>query len=293
MGDKTELLLEPVDSDQNIGAQERHASLSFNLLVDEARLGAYLMFALEIVVGKFLTTYYSDVDLEHNMIKDIYGYNNACVYFDDPPATYVAIAIQTIATLFFCLYLGLRWTRIWLHHHDGLISRFRYRVYTVETLIELFGIIYAMQWFAVHPAKNFFMHTLPFSILIIVLAMMSVSNTVYCLNVGWRHLNLPTWFRYLVIAYVALECVVSAQKIYFQFNGIVLGHPPDPFYGRANDLMWMTMALYLPTLSAAFQTWAARDSRLKLPIESVNIKMTGHTGVVGLDRHILSMVLAE
>ena len=62
---------------------------------------------IEIILGAFLTSVTDPAFIENNPVRDLLGYNNFCVYFDQAPGLQVAAVLHT-----FTIYCILEYTRL-------------------------------------------------------------------------------------------------------------------------------------------------------------------------------------
>jgi hypothetical protein len=59
---------------------------------------------LALIVGYALTLRHSPEILESNELKEMFGYNNPCVFIDKPPGAYVAVPMFSVCTYFSIRY---------------------------------------------------------------------------------------------------------------------------------------------------------------------------------------------
>ena len=64
-------------------------AVTLTIVVEKLRLLGYAGFWVVVLVGIVLTKFVARIDLEETLLVEVFGYNNICVYFDHPPATYV------------------------------------------------------------------------------------------------------------------------------------------------------------------------------------------------------------
>ena len=71
------------------------------------RLYAYVCFWVVVLIGGWLTIYYSDVKFDDNPLIHHFGYNNICIFFDTYPATFVLPSIWVINFLLIVSYMRM------------------------------------------------------------------------------------------------------------------------------------------------------------------------------------------
>lgn len=83
-----------------------HGDISF--VVEELRLAGYAAFWVLVLTGAVLTRLYGHVDMHDTVLTRVFGYNNICVFFDYPPATYVLPFLWAITLAMLLCYLARR-----------------------------------------------------------------------------------------------------------------------------------------------------------------------------------------
>ena len=73
------------------------------------RLYAYLCFWALVIIGAWLTIYYSEIDFQNNPLFHMFGYNNICILFDAYPSTYVLPSIWVINFILLTCYILTSW----------------------------------------------------------------------------------------------------------------------------------------------------------------------------------------
>jgi len=168
-----------------------------------------------MLIGYLITTTFSDHAIEHNTLKDLWGYNNLCVVFDHPPATYVLPTLYAINLLFIALYFVSSWFRCRSECRAGKISRRGFVGYSVVTTYEFLTFCFLATVFAVSPDENLILHAVPFINFIIGLSTLSVKNY-------WYHrqtMDLSPRQKTLGGTYVSIHIVVSLVYVFALING--------------------------------------------------------------------------
>ena len=175
------------------------------------------------------------------------------MYIDDLPAKYVALVLWTVFAICWVAYDVLFWIRMHLSSRMGKVNPFAYYLTTAVTVYSSFAAVYSIDVFAVHPSENFFMHTLPFSALVVSVSLVGVRNSLYGLATGrFRRASdspgVKTAKVVLVYAYLVVFISMSLMKVVFQYRGIVERAPPPMWIGKLNDQLWTVCALVVPFL---------------------------------------------
>jgi hypothetical protein len=201
---------------------------SLLIVVEKVRLLGYACFWGVVATGIFLTYRFSSLDLDDNLLRDVYGYNNICVYFDTPPSTYVLPFLWAGALVFLLAYLAAHWMHMRSELLQGTLSVGLYRTLSRLKVFEAFSLVAFSTVFAVTPEgwdHTMMIHTVPFFLLQIALVSLAVSNTVHGMRGGyWRRLELPSWFHRGAVVYCVAFAVVVAFKIPVTTNSM-LGSP--------------------------------------------------------------------
>ena len=123
-----------------------YGELSFR--VEKLRLLGYISFWVVVIAGVFLTRVYSHVDLEHTILTEVFGYNNICIYFDHPPATYFLPTLWAITLVLLMSYMGAAWLRMRVEVLAGTLKPHLYRVLSGFKIFEAFTLVSVSTVFA-------------------------------------------------------------------------------------------------------------------------------------------------
>jgi hypothetical protein len=201
---------------------------SIPIVVEKLRLVGYACFWGMVATGIFLTRAFSSVDLDQTLLREVFGYNNICVYFDYPPSTYVLPFLWAGTLVVLLAYLGAHWLHMRSELVQGTLSLGLYRTLTALKVAEALALVAFSTIFAVAPEgrdHTLMIHTVPFFLLQIGLVSLALSNTVHGIRGGyWRRLELPSWFHRGAIVYCVVFAVVVAVKIPMTANSL-LGSP--------------------------------------------------------------------
>jgi len=237
---------------------------------EELRLLAYGWFALNLIVGLALTKLFADLP-ERTVVFDIFAYDNVCIFFDYPPATYVLPSMWVIFLIPYGLYLVTWWLRARNCHRQGKLPSLPFRVITCLTIFELLSAVYFSQIFANRPYElkggvlhehstmdeklvAVRMHMTPFTIFIVSLFTLSLRNAYYFTNFE----ELKSWECKVMWLFTAVLFLVTVQKVLTQAHA----SSGSPLWksnargamkmGRIMDPVWTLMATVIPMVA----TWA-------------------------------------
>ena len=116
------------DLDEQYGHKRLHIirngqekSIKILLVVENFRLGFYLIFLGIIFLGMMLTITYGPDDYDAIIVKT-FGISSICVYFDSPPSTYVLPSLWVIALLFMEAYILVSIFRVWMAKEENKVN---------------------------------------------------------------------------------------------------------------------------------------------------------------------------
>ena len=195
---------------------------------------AIYSFGAMIVTGAILTRFFSGVDMANTPIMRFWGYNNVCVVFDSPPATYICPVYW-----FFIGYLLVRYavedTKRLLALGSSSVAEKRIG-YAVNVALVLVAAFFSL-CLAIRPEDDMYGHTLPFVALLIVLPLTSV---MHC----WLRRNRTT----LHVAFVSVYMVLSLAKVFFDLYGLSTGTHVPVKLAHPVDVVWTLCAIAAPFL---------------------------------------------
>lgn len=226
----------------------------FELSPERFRLYAYATFAAVIGTSIVLTKNFADLP-EETIIKKVFGYNNVCVYFDYPPASYVVPPMWAMFILLWLCY-GVTWSmRVGMKRDAGLLSKCASNTMQALTVFECISALYSIM---VHVSKPFLekdhvlglaMHMHPFTIFIVALFTNSLKNVWYlcALNKISRVQQISSWCFLVVFFALSLQKVVT--QINAMFEGGLLWVPNHESYllfGSISDKLWTVVVFIVP-----------------------------------------------
>ena len=224
----------------------RYRPISNEVNPETLRVVVYLFFISIVLVGLLVTRTFSEHAIHDNTLKDLWGYNNICVFFDHAPATYILPTLYSINMLFISVYFVSSWLRCRSECEANVISRRGFIGYTVITIYEFLSFCFFATVFAVSPDENLIMHSVPFINLIVALSTLAAKNYWYHQNT----MNLSPRQRVLGKAYVSIHIVLSLIYVVALVNGFF----GDLFYCTlcyesihlAINRAWLVTGLILP-----------------------------------------------
>jgi hypothetical protein len=249
-------------------AHEASAVGDLSFVVEKVRLLGYAGFWVVVLTGYALTRAFGHVDPDHTLLTEVFGYNNICVYFDHPPATYVLPLLWAVTLVFLLGYMLAHWLQMRAELRAGLLSPRLYRALSGMKLFESFSMVAFSMIFAVSPEgwdHTLYIHTVPFFLLQLGLVSLAMSNTLHGIRSGyWRRLGLPAWFEPAAKVYVVVFALVVCFKIPAATNAMaheLWWKQTEAFKGVAQgvDRLFLLCAAIVPILKAAYFIWALGD----------------------------------
>jgi hypothetical protein len=127
------------------------------------------------LTGFVLTYFFSGVDWNNNVMIEWYGYNNICILYDFPPATYVLPVFWLFTAGGYVIYAGKSTMRTMADPDLPAWSRRLTHLLNVGGIFVMFGfsLIYA-----IHPYDNMYAHSFPFVALIFAQPLIYLNSTL-------------------------------------------------------------------------------------------------------------------
>lgn len=198
---------------------------------------AVYSFVAMVITGGILTYFFSGIDLAHTPLTAFYGYNNVCVVFDNPPATYICPVFW-----FFVAYLIGRYAvedTKRLMRLTGIGSGVKSVSYLLNILLVM-SVAFFFVTLSINPVQDMYGHTIPFIFLILTLPSVSLMH-------WWQQKER----RPSHTAGVALYVILSLVKACFDIYALSSGHHVPPIVAQSVDLLWLACALSAPFLTPA------------------------------------------
>ena len=96
-------------------------SIKILLVVENFRLGFYLTFLGTVILGAILTITSGPEDYDALLIE-VFGVASICMFFDNPPSTYVLPNLWVIALLFIEAYILVSIFRVWMAKEENKVN---------------------------------------------------------------------------------------------------------------------------------------------------------------------------
>lgn len=251
---------------------EHHFTLAIR--PEKLRLVSYLSFFILIAIGAALTQAFADFDPERTVIKGVFGYNNVCLYFDYPPASYIVPTLWNVFLLTWVGYIGTVFLRSKQKFKQGKISKALYQFVAVTAVFETLASFYFIQCFvskpegqrtreamAADPTLSYHdaamqyggigAHMHPFTIFIVAINTMTLKNCWYFTSIenGIKGVKARRYWLY-----VGFKTLLTFQKVLTHFN-VFLGEPmwiadreDARIVGGVLDKIWVLVATVIPVV---------------------------------------------
>ena len=267
----------------------REREIVLFIVVELFRFIFYLWFVVFFIVGLTLThgftPYLEEESNTKKAVTKVFGNINDSGIFGIPPWTYVLPTFYTIQVVLIFLYSILSVFRAWIAKLENKISCIAFTLYS--SIFGYFCLSAAMfsTIFSVQPDVNkpvtLFLHTLPFTNLIISLTLLQVAVTWFGVKVSWKELK-----HHLKISRIALSwgstsfliglIISSSLKVLHQINalgdldfakeeieqGLWLNVHTDSYKIGLEvvDKIWLVMALLCPMIQSLYLTLKGLDT---------------------------------
>ena len=258
------------------------------IVVELFRFIFYLWFVVFFIVGLTLThglTPYLEENKHKEAVSQVFGKINDSGLFGIPPWTYVLPTFYTIQAVLIFLYSILSVFRAWIAKLENKITCTGFILYACAFLYFCISAAILSTIFAVKPdleePETIFLHTLPFTNIIIALTVLQIAVTWFGRNVSWKELK-----HHLKLSRICLRwgseasmvgiIVVSTLKVLHHINA--LGdlqfnknkkehgmwfnvHTESYKLGlEVVDKLWLIMALLCPMIQSLYLTMKGIDT---------------------------------
>lgn len=203
------------------------------------------------------------------LIRDVFGIENLCIYFDYPPSTYVLPSIWSIALMFIYAYAIVSIFRVWVAKEEGKLAHYSFILYVVGFSYVVLSFIVFTTCFSVQPSatdlNKMRIHTAPFTNLIVALWVLSVLVTWFGEKVAWKNVGLPSAVFYFNRFMVLVQTVVVVAKVVHHVNCLTvldggLWWDPKTAVGvnkmaKAADVLLLITLVAWPALKCAYMSF--------------------------------------
>lgn len=200
---------------------------------------AMVMFAALNGTSAILTLFFSGVDLDDNVMTRWYGYNNICILYDFPPATYVAPMFWAFVLAPFSIFIY--YDEVKLYKLTMPLP-----VKAIAMAVNGLGFLSVMVFttiFAIHPYDNMLAHSLPFAGLILMFPTFTFTHLLVA-YLYVEQTDVANWKLGLSGAWV-MNCIIYEM---FVLHALLNG-PNAYWYTPAFqtlDYMWVAFAFLMP-----------------------------------------------
>jgi len=198
------------------------------------------------ITGFVLTYFFSGVDWKNNVMIEWYGYNNICILYDFPPATYVLPIFWIFTAGGYLVYAGKSTMRARADEDLPAWAKILTHVLNLGGIFVIFGfsLIYA-----VHPYDNMYAHSFPFVALIFAQPLVYLNTTLDEILRKRGKTTDPlslTWPFYLAVFWTIDAVVLSV----FILKALLWGPGAywPTFLFKPLDYTWVGMAFAAPWL---------------------------------------------
>ena len=165
IGERTCLLFKPF---RNLIVDRENKTLSVTIVPESFRTYFYISFYLFVLLAITITMgsrneAERDEILEDNLIKKLFGANNICIFWDDPPFSYMAAFFFLPTITILLIYLVFDAIRVYFNYTTGHFSKTFYKIYVGFSLFTGLGISFFIQSFATQPEQCMYIYVYVFN----------------------------------------------------------------------------------------------------------------------------------
>ena len=235
--------------------------VSVTIVPEACRVLFYLLFVLFLLIGITLTEWgaeegWNDYDPDDNIMLNTFGYPNVCVYFDDPPFSYIAAATFMPVLIVVLIYIICDLMRVYFNEYEnGKPNKF-FIYYACLVGYFTLTVLCFVQVFATQPTQDIVVHHLPFMQLQIGLWVLGFEHFIYYIKIGL--ITKDSQYYWLGIVYM---CIMG-----FTVIGTILLDVPNMFlddddkiwkqdgwewtkeFSQVNNKLWLITVLVCPLM---------------------------------------------
>jgi len=234
---------------------------------EKFRVIAYTCFGVLVGTGILLTKFFANMP-EETVIHSVYGYDNICINFDYPPATYVVPTMWCVFLVPWVGYILTFWLRASIRLDEGKLSATAYYTMSGFSVFEVLCALYFIQVFVSKPHDHpdpiygLTMHQHPFTIFIVSIFTMSFKSAWYFSSLG----KLSSMQKFTAYSFIVLLFAMTVQKVTIEINAMAGGPLWVPssetamIVGSLADKLWTVLATVVPALVTYFVELKDADS---------------------------------
>jgi len=247
-------------------------SLDMVVVIEDFRAGFYISLLVIIILGVILTKAFAEEGFE-DMIVQVFGVSNLCVFFDSPPSTYVLPQLWCFAMFSGVIYSVAAIFRIQISYLEMKLSRCESVSLIIVYVYVILSLIYLSVIFAVQPnpekPETMILHTVPYMNLKWMLGMLQFAIVYFGMKVAWVGF-LPRWFSIASIIHVIALIAVNIFAMLIIINA--LGNMGENLEGEglwwsvrsegailASDVfanyLGLILGFILPLIQALYISW--------------------------------------
>jgi len=149
----------------------------------------FVSFAILGIILSLANSSWNGFDLFDNPIVETFGNANLCVFFDDPPFSYIGAALWCPLTCTITFYLYIDLCRVYAHKvsEDDQFTKITPTFYAWYRAISIFVGVANFYWvevFAVQPEQHLSLHWTPFGVWMWAMYIMGLQHYVYMWAIG-------------------------------------------------------------------------------------------------------------
>ena len=175
------------------------------------------IFFAGVAVAWLVTLAFEPDVIAMNQLKRRIGYNNVCVGFDMPPASYLACPILAISVVFGCVYVFMDTQRGILQKAKGEITEHQYLMTKYSNLLFALSLSGLPLIMVITPEDNVWAHLSMFLQHIIMRFIVTLAN----FNEAPRHLITPwqrRWIMFSTVVTVTLPTLLMINFFYYDYE---------------------------------------------------------------------------
>eukprot|EP01084_Bolivina_argentea_P242052 406169_1 len=217
------------------------------IVPESLRAYFYVEFWIFSLIGVILTKGFStEFNPDDNIILNTFGNNNICVYYDDPPFSYIAAALFTPILLTGAVYIFVDINRVYFCMKDPSQPQITPRVYSYYKGTSIFIVVsfcYFVQVFV-------YVHWFPFGVLQWALFLLGIQHYIFMLKT--KVISKDTNNYWIGIVYLVSMGIVVLCKFFLDlvnlFGGELWVHWGEwvKTFAHAIDILFMIIITICP-----------------------------------------------
>jgi len=241
--------------------------------VETYRIVAYTTFwIMMLIVFCISTLYVNPSNIQSSTLKQTFGFNNICIYFDFQPSLTFAAMFWVIPEAAFNLYIIFNFLTFYFLYKSSKLPRWQLIVTMISSPIQLTAISVFRLVFVEHEPDNLELHSWPFLFLQLGILLIALQNLWYYnaadLHKGHKIVNYVFVVGSLIITFIYQLNTISI----FSGNPVWCSTGPDCQAGAAAahafDTLWFLSGSVLPVFYAFY--FRSKNPALKFTITTTH-----------------------